>query len=648
MKRITKLIGSLICCCPIISPTIVFNQNNVLLKQNNLTSKQTYDILQFINSVTIEVTAVSATNVFINGDPENPSNGFKIYADGSFELNIYGQESGTILKTVTFADYQPIEIAANQYLQEIEDKNWITTVDLGTVNGAITTTISGEMHVVTLFNNEIQIFSNDGVEETTWLSKVPSLQAIGDDTVHRVFFTKGDFWFTWPEQKEMKTMSLYQADDKYQKTGSALYTITDFTTNETPKTIISKTETGETHYILEIENTVENVQQCLICAQNLNLRIPQNPFTNFWYSFNGATNPIVDQDGGELWAKLRYNKPDFYTDDYLKEFDDIIINKLILISSNWKIPEIKATDLAIVDGYSTSITTTSGYGKKIENPIMVQTTPIGATVDYKYDIYYHDTLKLAPNFIYVDRGGYLSIKDNTYEVFPQGQDFDVVVTDLKSGVSTSNKATINVIVTGTPTPKIKSIEIDNPLPSTLKVDPRDGYINTTPIQATVISEDPTQEIPQDVHFSLECDGSDELPEWISIDNEGFIKIEQNDQIKNIKKSFRIVATSTYNDAYFAKTGWFDIWLTTRNITPSNNFVLLILILIITGLVLITFGGFFWLYDKKKKTKLTSADKIFKENFKVSDKELTEIKTQKVNLDGTDKVPKKRKEKKIND
>jgi hypothetical protein len=85
-----------------------------------------------------------------------------------------------------------LPIAANEYQEDIDDVNMTSHCTL-TIEGGSVSSANGEFHIVTLFDNNIQIFSNDGVEEITWLSKVP---IIGDDKVYRIFYTRGDFLFT--------------------------------------------------------------------------------------------------------------------------------------------------------------------------------------------------------------------------------------------------------------------------------------------------------------------------------------------------------------------------------------------------------------------------------------------------------------------
>jgi hypothetical protein len=94
----------------------------------------------------------------------------------------------TILKTITFDDYPAIEIAANQYLQNVDDINFTTGCQLN-IEGGTTTNVTGEFHIVTIFDNEIHIWSNEGVEQNRCISKVPSLGT----GVYQSFFTRGDF-----------------------------------------------------------------------------------------------------------------------------------------------------------------------------------------------------------------------------------------------------------------------------------------------------------------------------------------------------------------------------------------------------------------------------------------------------------------------
>jgi hypothetical protein len=136
----------------------------------------------------IEIVANNATNCFITIDGNN----FKIYANGAITIDIKGIAGVTVLKTITFDDYPSIPIAGNEYREIIEDKNFTTGCEL-TIEGGSIASVTGQFHIVTLFNNEINIFSNEGVQETTWLSRVTQRQALNDNNVYRVFFTRGDF-----------------------------------------------------------------------------------------------------------------------------------------------------------------------------------------------------------------------------------------------------------------------------------------------------------------------------------------------------------------------------------------------------------------------------------------------------------------------
>jgi hypothetical protein len=70
------------------------------------------------------------------------------------------------------------------------------------------------------------------------------------------------------------------------------------------------------------------------------------------------------------------------------------------------------TEITILGG-STSINTVSGYGNIASAPYMCQIRPIGADVGVEYKIYYSNTTRDAPDFVYVNAGGYFSIKPNT-------------------------------------------------------------------------------------------------------------------------------------------------------------------------------------------------------------------------------------------
>jgi hypothetical protein len=70
------------------------------------------------------------------------------------------------------------------------------------------------------------------------------------------------------------------------------------------------------------------------------------------------------------------------------------------------------TSLTILGG-STSINTVSGYGNIAAAPYMCQIRPIGADINVRYEIFYSNTTNYAPDFIYINAGGYFSIKPNT-------------------------------------------------------------------------------------------------------------------------------------------------------------------------------------------------------------------------------------------
>ncbi|MDR1991237.1 MAG: hypothetical protein LBP70_00695 [Mycoplasmataceae bacterium] len=611
---------NLICLSNANSVTI----HDYLLKNNSLTdvpTNQQYDYHEF-SWGSIEIVANNATNCFIVVQ----NNNFEIYANGSISVDMKGIDNKTVLKTIVFDDYPEIPIAGNEYKEIIDDKNFTTGCTL-TIEGGSVSSVSGVFHIVTLFNNEIDIYSNEGVQETTWLSKVSQRQALGDDNVYRVFFTRGDFWFTWPEPKEMIQLELFAGDENYNiENTTPIWTVSNASTGISPKRVISSS-LFETHYILQITNSVGDIQNCLICAQNLNLNTPTNPFKNFWFSWNGETNPIMDYDGGTLWAKLKAAQPDKYTDDYLQQLDDITINKLILLSTNWPIPDISPNKITIVDGYSTSISTVSGYSKIAALPFVCQIQPIGADISVSYNIYYHETTNIAPNFLYVNVGGYLCIKPNTWEVYPSGQIFDVVAISNKNQLISVNKAEVTITITGNPAPKIKNIILTDTPINELYVDPRDGFIATAPVSATVNSV--TGEIiSQDVAFKLSS--SVKIPEWITIDQDGFLKINQIDTVDDYTITLKIIATSTYNDAYSVASDEFTVYVSKYDIKPKPINFAGIIIAIIVGLLLISTSGIFWLWHYKNRNKVSKTEQEFVNKFAVSKKELQQIRKSKSN------------------
>jgi hypothetical protein len=121
----------------------------------------------------------------------------------------------------------------------------------------------------------------------------------------------------------------------------------------------------------------------------------------------------MDNDGSILWAKLQAADPVKYNDDYLNQFDNLIINKLIILTTNWPVPDLLPKRITIMSGYSTTISTVSGYAKIAEQPFVCAIEPIGADISVQYRIFYHETTNLAPDFLYVNAGGYLCIKPNT-------------------------------------------------------------------------------------------------------------------------------------------------------------------------------------------------------------------------------------------
>jgi hypothetical protein len=68
---------------------------------------------------------------------------------------------------------------------------------------------------------------------------------------------------------------LFQADAQYNK-GTLIGNIVNGSTKQ-----ILPTGVFESHYILELTNSVGDVEDCPVCAQNLNLGTISNPFRNF-------------------------------------------------------------------------------------------------------------------------------------------------------------------------------------------------------------------------------------------------------------------------------------------------------------------------------------------------------------------------------
>jgi hypothetical protein len=77
----------------------------------------------------------------------------------------------------------------------------------------------------------------------------------------------------------------------------------------------------------------------------------------------------------------------------------------------------------------------------------------------------------------------------------------VIAISTRNQLSSVNKAEVQITITGTPAPKIKDIILSNAPNKELIVDPRDGYIATSPVTAQVNSET-GEPISQDVTFSL--------------------------------------------------------------------------------------------------------------------------------------------------
>jgi hypothetical protein len=182
----------------------------------------------------------------------------------------------------------------------------------------------------------------------------------------------------------------------------------------------------------------------------------------------------------------------------LQQLDDITINKLILLSTNWPIPVVNPTKINLIGG-DNEIETPSGYATIAKNPYYVAVEPIGANPSVSYRITYAGTITPAPDFLYVNAGGYFCIKANTWEVYPDGQFFDVLAVSTENGVTSTNKMTIKVTITGLPTPKIIDIIVSN-VPKEIILKPNDTYISPSPVSAVVESEG--GDVPQDVTYSL--------------------------------------------------------------------------------------------------------------------------------------------------
>jgi hypothetical protein len=160
MKKIFAL-SYLLGCCSLIGTT---NTQFDLPIAKNISEQQSlgqqYDTATYTWG-SIVVTAINASNCFI----QSSGNNFKVYANGSIHIVVAGNSTYTI-KYITFDERDPLPIAANEYQEDIDDINMTSHCSL-TIEGPTGMVTSGEFHIVTLFDNNIQIFSNDGVEEIT-------------------------------------------------------------------------------------------------------------------------------------------------------------------------------------------------------------------------------------------------------------------------------------------------------------------------------------------------------------------------------------------------------------------------------------------------------------------------------------------------
>lgn len=580
--------------------------SNVINKNNVTTLGQQYDTATYTWG-SIVISSINANNCFIQSDGYN----FKIYANGSIHILIAGNETYTI-KYITFDEKEPLPIAANEYQEDIDDVNMTSHCTL-TIEGGSVSSANGEFHIVTLFDNNIQIFSNDGVEEITWLSKVP---IIGDDKVYRIFYTRGDFLFTWSEQKELSTIKLYAANDDYTK-GTYIKDIVSGAT----KTILPS-GVFETHYVLELTNTVGDIEDCIVCAQNLNLGVLNNPFRNFWYSFNGEQYPINDLDGGKLWCKLRGYNPLKYNDLYLQQLDDLTINKLILLSTNWPTPIVNPSKITLTGG-SSEIETASGYAARANNPYYIAAEPIGADTTVEYKIYYSGEGKPAPDFLYINAGGYFCIKANTWEVYPDGRLFDVIAYSTKNSVVSENKLIIKVIITGEPTPRITDVVVSN-IPETIVLKPNETYLSPSPVAAVVNSDGGS--VPQDITYSLSNDK--EIPNTISINQEGYIFIGESD-LDNYELHIKVICTSNYNDSYSGQSSIIKIYINKAGAIPGKSWLNIAIVGSAIGGVLIMCGGLLWWRDYVSKKRKTKA--LTRYNQKYGNEKYEPIKEQKSNI-----------------
>jgi hypothetical protein len=75
-------------------------------------------------------------------------------------------------------------------------------------------------------------------------------------------------------------------------------------------------------------------------------------------------------------------------------------------------PDILPSKITIIGGV-TNIESISGYGYIAERPFSVQVNPLGADINVFWQITYKGKPDIAPNFIYINQGGYLCLKANT-------------------------------------------------------------------------------------------------------------------------------------------------------------------------------------------------------------------------------------------